>query len=490
MLMAEERNVLRWVSWRDCCPWIMLFRTFSVSITVRALLLATVGSLVTWLGWLLIGLLLLGGEATRSDAPVLSQGAAFARFVDRNEARPGIELAAEAPAAAKDDSLFALDTQQRDRFEALLRRAFDPVAEDELRIAPPRWRSYLQWLPREPVFAVWRKTTDPFVHLFNPKLDFWGVLYALSGGMWTLGVWSFVGGAISRIAVVQLGREERVGLVESLRYACRYWLSYLGGPLFPLVGLFLLAIPFMILGWIMQAGDWGIAVSGIFWFLIVLCGLPMAILALGAMFGWPLMWGTISTEGSDAFDSLSRCFAYTFQRPLHYAFYVVVVTLFGGLCWLIVSLFANLTIDLTYWAASWGAYEARVNNVFGQAMQEGPAFNLGSGLIVFWTCFVQAVATSWFFAFFFAAMGGVYLLIRRDVDQTETDEIYIEEEDESYGMPPLTKDESGVPVAADMPDAQENPQPPPGDDPPPATETPAADGHQGDADATEGKPDQ
>jgi hypothetical protein len=419
-MMADDRNVLRWISWRDCCPWIMLFRTFSVSITVRALLLATLGSLVTWIGWCLMGWLLLGNPADRSKSPLFEIGA-FRSLVERNEARPGKELESPLPAIGVPG-------------------------------APPRWKPYVQVLPRHPLFTAWLKTTDPFIQLFNPRLGVRGVLYAFLGGMWTLGVWSFVGGAISRIAVVQLGREERVGLVESLRYACRYWVSYLGGPLFPLVGLLLLAIPFVVLGWIMQAGDWGIAVAGVFWFLVVLCGLPMAILALGAMFGWPLMWGTISAEGSDAFDALSRCYAYTFQRPLHYAFYVALIALFGSLCWLIVSLFANLTIDLTYWAASWGAYEARVSDVFEQAMQGGTAFNVGSGLIAFWTCCVQAVATSWFFAFFFASMAGVYLLVRRDVDQTETDEVYLEEEDESYGMPPLTRDESGVPVAADMPD--------------------------------------
>lgn len=461
--MADDRNVLRWVSWRDCCPWIILFRTFSVSITVRALLLATLGSTVTWLGWLLVGMVVLGSDAQRSD-----QTPVFRDLVERNEARPGRELEPPLPTVGQDVA---------------------PLSTVDQDVAPQRWQPYLNLLPREPVFAAWHKTTDPFIQLFNPKMKFQGVLYAFLGGMWTLGVWSFVGGAISRIAVVQLGREERVGLVESLRYACRYWLSYLGGPLFPLVGLLLLAIPFVILGWIMQAGDWGIAVSGVFWFLIVLCGLPMAILALGAMFGWPLMWGTISTEGSDAFDSLSRCFAYTFQRPLHYAFYVAVVILFGGLCWLVVSLFATLTIDLTYWATSWGAYEARADQVVEQAMQGGTAFNFGSGLIFFWRCCVQAVATSWFFAFFFAAMGGVYLLIRRDVDQTETDEIYIEEEDESYGMPPLTKDESGVPVAADMPDDQTN-KPESTSGTPASTETPASDGDQDNTNATEDKPDQ
>ena len=95
--MADDRNVLRWVSWRDCCPWILLFRTFAVSITLRALLLATVGSAVTWLGWLLIGLVILGGESQR-DTELLREAPAFAWLVQRSEARPGRELESPLPA--------------------------------------------------------------------------------------------------------------------------------------------------------------------------------------------------------------------------------------------------------------------------------------------------------------------------------------------------------------------------------------------------------
>jgi hypothetical protein len=154
---------------------------------------------------------------------------------------------------------------------------------------------------------------------------------------------------------------------------------------------------------------------------------------------------------------LSRCFAYTYQRPLHYAFYLLVAVLFGGLCWIVVSVFADLVIDLTLWAAAWGAGAERISPVaIGQALRDtgdsSGLLTLGARLIWLWITCLQAVALSWQYAFFFISLGGVYLLVRRDVDQTETDEVYIEEGDETYGMPPLTTDEQGVPKAADMPD--------------------------------------
>ena len=68
-----------------------------------------------------------------------------------------------------------------------------------------------------------------------------------------------------------------------------------------------------------------------------LAGLLMALLLLGLLFGWPLMWGTISTEGTDSFDALSRSYAYLFQRPLHYLFYALVAAI-GWLGWILVRI--------------------------------------------------------------------------------------------------------------------------------------------------------
>ena len=53
----------------------------------------------------------------------------------------------------------------------------------------------------------------------------------------------------------------------------------------------------------------------------------MAVLLLGLIFGWPLMFSTISTEGTDAFDAISRSYAYVFQRPFHYLFYTILITI-------------------------------------------------------------------------------------------------------------------------------------------------------------------
>ena len=62
----------------------------------------------------------------------------------------------------------------------------------------------------------------------------------------------------------------------------------------------------------------------------------MAILTIGLAAGWPLMAPTVSTEGTDTFDALSRSYAYVYQRPLAYLLYAVAATIIGILGLLVV----------------------------------------------------------------------------------------------------------------------------------------------------------
>ena len=101
--------------------------------------------------------------------------------------------------------------------------------------------------------------------------------------------------------------------------------------------------------------NFGLLLGGLLWPLVLVAGLLMTLLLLGLLFGWPLMWATISAEGTDSFDALSRSYAYVFQRPLHYLFYVVVAGFVGWLGWLLVANFAAGVIWMSDWAAGWGA---------------------------------------------------------------------------------------------------------------------------------------
>jgi hypothetical protein len=169
------------------------------------------------------------------------------------------------------------------------------------------------------------------------------------------------------------------------------------------------------------------------------------------------MFPTISVEGMDSFDALSRSNNYTFHRPLHYLFYALVASLFGLLGWWLVSNLAAAVIYLPFWAASWGSGEPRIAAIMQPLSPLSGAGKLGVGIIWFWVLCVKLVALGFLYSYFWTASTAIYYLLRRDVDATEMDEVYLEDDqgEEPQGLPPLATDETGAPVAGSEAEAAE-----------------------------------
>ena len=202
----------------------------------------------------------------------------------------------------------------------------------------------------------------PFRALFRSGWSTREYVYLVFGSLWSILVWSFVGCAITRVCVVRLTRDEWLGIDDAFEFALFKYKDCLGAILMPLVGVAVLCIPLGLLGLILGF-DLGVFLVGLFWFVVLAGAMILTFLLVGLMFGWPLIVASISTEGQNSFDAVTRAFAYTFQRPLNYALYMFVAILFGGFCWLIVSTVTDSVVDLGYWATSWGANRVSVDRI-------------------------------------------------------------------------------------------------------------------------------
>ena len=318
------------------------------------------------------------------------------------------------------------------------------------------------------MFYSWEKLTQPAIEGLSqtglaatpPR----AIASIILCGLWAAAVWAFFGAAICRTAAVQLAVEEQVGWGEAMHFAGRKWPAYFAAPLLPVGGVLLMAIPVIILGLIMRAGGFGILLGGIVWPLALLAGFIMVLLLLGVFFGWPLMWGAISAEGSDSFDALSRSYAYIFQKPLHYLFYAVVAAFVGWLGWLLVRELAAGVVWMSYWAAGWGCGEARILSIMGTSGELGGVGWFGAGMIRFWATCVKLLAVGYLFSYFWSASVAIYFLLRRDVDAMEMNEVYLDADEEPADLPTIGADPSGAPVVegddanspnADSPEAPE-----------------------------------
>ncbi|MGA2253970.1 MAG: hypothetical protein ABSG53_04855 [Thermoguttaceae bacterium] len=396
--MVENEGVaLRAIQWSAILPWLSIVKSFRLAVTLRLMTFGAVAVLLTLLGWwTLAEIFSHGGDLNSSWSSAFGNQSAW-QVIDRTvPSRP----------FARDILPYASGLDIHD---------WGPIRTWAV-LSQPVWLL----LSIQPATA-------------GESLTFRDFLSLLLSSVWSLAVWAYFGAAISRVAAVQLATGEQVGWTASLRWAGAKWLAYFSAPLLPMLGVALVVLPILVLGLLMKISFVAI-LAALIWPLVLVAGFVMTILLAGVLLGWPLMWATISVEGTDSFDALNRTYAYVFQRPIRYFFYVIVAALIGWLGWFVVENFAASVIWLASWAAGWGLGQSSL----------APA---ATSLIAFWGGWVKLLAIGYSFSYFGVASTAIYFLLRRDVDARETDEVFLDADtsEEKFGLPKLQRDAAGAP---------------------------------------------
>ena len=75
----------------------------------------------------------------------------------------------------------------------------------------------------------------------------------------------------------------------------------------------------------------------------------------------------------------------------------------------------------------------------------------GAWLIRLWTGCVKLLAVGYLFSYFWTASVAIYFLLRRAVDATEMDEVFLDadEGEKTFALPKIMTDESGAPVVSE-----------------------------------------
>jgi hypothetical protein len=362
--MVDDPNLRAPIEAGRLFPWLRLVPAVTASLDPKRLLLAALGLILLQLGW-----------------------AGLDRLLPRTRASTPVPITRQLP------------TEHTDVL-------------DDIRSAP--------WRLTEPVRAL----VEPFLGVFSARSRGWTFLHRLLAALWGVVVWSLLGGAIARIAVVQAARGERIGLPEALRFAIRKAVPLLSAPLSPLVGVAFFAVLVALFGLLYRIPTLGPVIAGALAFLPLLAGLTMALILFGLAVGWPLMPASVAAETEDGFDSLSRAFAYVHQRPVPYAAYLALAWVLGTAGLVVVDLFAGMVGGLTEWGLSFSAPGNLLSTLFGALPGAGPTSTAGR-LHTFWLSLVSLLAHAWIFSYFWTVVTRIYLLLRRDVDGTSWDDVAI-----------------------------------------------------------------
>ena len=167
-------------------------------------------------------------------------------------------------------------------------------------------------------------------------------------------IWSVFAGAITRLTALELGRGEKTGLKDSISFVMRKFWSYFWSPLTPILGvLFFIAcnVAGGLLGKIEFAGEIAVAVG---FPLAILSGFLIVFLGIVGVIGFILMFPAISSEGSDAFDAISRAYSYVLSRPLHFLSLFITLIVCGVILTFVAGYGACLVMKTSYFTVGLG----------------------------------------------------------------------------------------------------------------------------------------
>jgi hypothetical protein len=139
--------------------------------------------------------------------------------------------------------------------------------------------------------------------------------------------------------------------------------------------------------------------------------------------------------------------------------YVLIAVFVGGIGGLFVEGFTHAVIALTHWALSFGLGRDRLIELLGGHWDHIFLVWVGTGLMEIGNMLVRTIADGYYFSFLFCTAAAIYLLLRREVDQTDFDQVYLPETVEQFSLPPLRSGPHGVPEIDELPPAKTTDRP-------------------------------
>jgi hypothetical protein len=247
------------------------------------------------------------------------------------------------------------------------------------------------------------------------------------------------------MAAFAFAKDTSLGLTAGASDATGRYPAHVLAPLLAACAILLVALPLMLIGLVGRL-DWIAWAAGMVWPISLLFGLMLAVLVVGLVIGWPLLWATIAVEQSDAFDAVSRMYAYVYQRPLHFAGYGLITAALAVIGSLVAHLFVESTTTLADWAVSCGrGTPILAASEGGTPAEPSTALSGAAAGRRFWVHVVASSAAAYPYGLLFTSAVGAYLLLRLHVDGAQTDELADDELESLQRLPQLTPHGSGIP---------------------------------------------
>lgn len=262
--------------------------------------------------------------------------------------------------------------------------------------------------------------------------EYWPGLVALFFVLAVL-AWSMT--ASARVAVVRLGRRERVSIGLALSFASRRVISVLAAWCLPLAAMWAGAIGLSLLGWMLRTGGLNMLTALLLPIPLILSLIVVLIGLIGGL-GATFAPGAAAADDADGFDIVQRGYSYVLARPLRLFIYLAIL---AAVCWLSISIFAAiLEATSRLWLV---AADVRLADKLPLTTEDGSIGQSGRLVRMWWTV-GGCVTSGYIVSILGASTGALYLAMRRLVDGQQEREVWID------GLIPGTQVASIVPPKA------------------------------------------
>ncbi len=282
------------------------------------------------------------------------------------------------------------------------------------------------------------KVACDYLPLLNPIGG--GLVHLLLSGLFYVAlfaVWSGPAGVISRLAALKYGRDDLPTLREAREMLAGRRKDYLMAPTWPLIFIFGLLFLNILGGLVAAVVPWVgrlLFIPGVL-MMVVVTALAVFLAFFGVL-AFGMMFPAVSASGKDAFESFCTCYAYAWWGLRRLIGLTVVAAAVGVVSTFVVGFLAEATISIIDTTVGIGFFRetAWITNDGGTLAPAGGGVISGfaSLCVLAVLLLVRLLPAAYAFSYFFAAYTVIFLLMRKDQDNIEIDEIY-EEADEEEG---------------------------------------------------------
>ncbi len=279
----------------------------------------------------------------------------------------------------------------------------------------------------------------------------YGVLFATMGFI----IWGHSGGAVARAVAMQFARRDPISFRDASEFSRARLMNFVLAPLvFPAV-ILLIGLVLWLIGLVGAIPAVEILV-GIAFPIVIVLGILAGFCAILFLLTAPILTPSIAVDDLDPWEAFSQTIGFVLGKPWKYAVCLFGAGIYGAVCILILKVFLALSLWLagTFLGSSmnWGdayALDAAGKNVSAQdklsAMWQPPQpgdgrpfigtfegetlrfpSSYGRSFIRAWIWVLWGVVAAFAVSFFYASGTIVYFIMRRDLNDTDMEDVYLE----------------------------------------------------------------